>query len=125
IFQYQLQLPPILPRRLSRYALSLIEGRQGVWNRVRNRPELVSVLIPTHVRSPRRVKALLNSFALLYRLALRRSAEKVIDEDLEARAAEVAKLVCLRTEFPLFAADLQLDARLPEIVLRLYEKETP
>lgn len=119
IFQYQLQLPPILPRRLSRYALDLIENRQGVWARVRNRPELVSVLIPTHVRSPRRVKALLNSFALLYRLTLKRAADGVLDADVEARGGEVAKLACLRTEFPLFAADLQLDARIPDIVLRL------
>jgi hypothetical protein len=123
IFQYQLQLPPILPRRLSRYALGLIENRRGVWSRVRNQPELVSVLVPTHVRSPRRVKALLNSFALLYRLALKRAANGPLDADVEARAAEVAKLACLRTEFPLFAADLQLDARLPDLVLRL--RETP
>src|SRR5919109_111232 len=120
IFQYQLPLPPILPRRLSRYALGLIEKRQGVWRRVRNRPELVSVLIPTHVRSPRRVKALLNSFALLYRLALKRAAVGVLDADVEERVAEVAKLACLRTEFPLFARDLQLDARLPDVVLRLH-----
>src|ERR671924_76972 len=120
IFQYQPPLPPILPRRLSRYALGLIEKRQGVWRRVRNRPELVSVLIPTHVRSPRRVKALLNSFALLYRLALKRAAVGVLDADVEERVAEVAKLACLRTEFPLFARDLQLDARLPDVVLRLH-----
>ncbi|MDX6514479.1 MAG: hypothetical protein QOH73_145, partial [Gaiellaceae bacterium] len=122
IFQYQLQLPPILTGRLSHYALRLIEGRQGVWSYLHNRPELVSVLIPTHVRSPRRVKVLLNAFALLYGLALRRAAEGVI-EGVEERAAQVAKLVCLKTEFPLFAVDLQLDSRLPDIVLRLHEKE--
>jgi KAP-like P-loop domain-containing protein len=75
IFQFQLQLPPVLPRRLSRYALDLIEKRQGVWAKVANRAELVSVLVPTHVTSPRRVKALLNAFSLLYRLALRRASE--------------------------------------------------
>lgn len=120
IFQYQLSLPPLLPRRLSRFALDLIEGRQGVWARVPNRAELVSVLIPTHVRSPRRVKALLNSFALLFRLALKRLGDGD-DRRIAERASEVAKLVCLKTEFPLFAGDLQLDHRLPALVLRLYE----
>lgn len=120
IFQYQLPLPPILSRRLSRFALRLIEKRSGVWAQVPNRAELVSVLVPTHVSSPRRVKALLNSFALLFRLALTRSQEGVIDEGVAGRASEVAKLSCLRTEFPLFAADLSLDRRLPEIVLRLH-----
>ncbi len=122
IFQYQFPMPPLLPRRLSRFALDLIEGRPGVWHEIPNCPELVSVLLPTHVRSPRRVKALLNSFALSFRLVLMRSAEGTLDAGVEARASEVAKLVCLRTEFPLFAADLQLDARLPELTLMLRER---
>jgi hypothetical protein len=122
IFQYQFPMPPLLPRRLSRFALDLIEGRPGIWQEIPNRPELVSVLIPTHVRSPRRVKALLNSFALSFRLALMRSAEGTLDAGVQERASEVAKLVCLRTEFPLFAADLQLDARLPKLTLMLREK---
>jgi hypothetical protein len=122
IFQYQFPMPPLLPRRLSRFALDLVEDRPGIWQLVPNRPELVSVLVPTHVRSPRRVKALLNSFALSYRLALMRSAKGTLDEDIEERASEVAKLVCLRTEFPLFAADLQLDARLPQLTLMLRSK---
>jgi hypothetical protein len=119
IFQYQLQLPPILPRRLSRFALDLIDGREGLWTQIPNRAELVSVLVPTHVRSPRRVKALLNSFALLYRLALKRAAEEAIDHRVEERASEIGKLVCLKTEFPIFAADLQLDHRLPALVLQI------
>jgi hypothetical protein len=86
---------------------------------VANRAELVSVLVPTHVTSPHRVKVLLNSFALLYRLALRRASENAIDANVEVRVAEVAKLASLRTEFPLFAADFQLDARLPDVVLQL------
>jgi hypothetical protein len=82
IFPHQLQVPPVLPRRLSRYALDLIENRQGVWAKVANRAELVSVLVPTHVTSPRRVKALLNAFSLLYRLALKRASEHAIDENV-------------------------------------------
>lgn len=119
IFQFQFQLPPLLPRRLSRYSLALIENRAGVWEKVPSKPELVSVLIPTHVRSPRRVKALLNNFALHYRLALSRAESGNLDPDVATRASEVAKLVCLKTEFPLFAIDLQTYSRLPELVLLL------
>jgi KAP family P-loop domain len=119
IFQYQYQLPPLKSRRLTDFAFELVRERAGVWQRVENLPEAVSVLIPTHVTSPRRVKVLLNSFALTYRLAERRAREGVLDSHLPARASEMAKLVCLRCEFPLFAEDLSIDARLPSLVQTL------
>ncbi len=123
IFQYQYQLPPLKSRRLTEFALELVQGRSGVWQRVENLPEVVSVLIPTHVTSPRRVKVLLNSFALNYRLAERRASEGVLDSHLPARASEVAKLVCLRCEFPLFAEDLTMDTRLPSLVRAIADGE--
>jgi hypothetical protein len=123
IFQYQYQLPPLKPRRLTGFALDLVRDRPGIWQRIENLPEAVSVLIPTHVTSPRRVKVLLNSFALTYRLAERRAREGVLDSHLPARASEVAKLVCLRCEFPLFAEDLSVDARLPALVRTLADDE--
>src|SRR5579862_1761172 len=119
IFQYQLSLPPLLPRALSQFALDLIEKRPGIWKEIANKPELITVLVPGHVRSPRRVKVLLNSFVLAYRLALRRSNEGALDSGMAGRASEMAKLVCLRTEFPLFAADLRIDARMPQATLAL------
>jgi hypothetical protein len=115
IFHYQIALPPLLPRRLTGYALELTENRSGVWQRI-DREEVVSILIPTHVTSPRRVKTLLNSYVLAFRLAERRAREGVLASSIEQRTAELAKLVCLRCEFPLFAADLPLDARLPDLV---------
>jgi hypothetical protein len=121
IFQYQFPMPPLLPRRLSRFALDLVKDRPGVWQQIPNQAELVSVLVPTHVRSPRRVKALLNSFVLLFRLALMRAEHETLDVGVAARASEIAKLACLRTEFPLFAGDLQIDARLPELTRMLRE----
>ena len=69
VFQYQVSLPPLKPRRLSRFAQDLVRNKPGVWSRITNRDEVISVLVPTHVTSPRRVKVLLNSFALTYRLA--------------------------------------------------------
>jgi hypothetical protein len=122
IFQYQLALPPLLPRTLSQFALSLVQNRAGIWQRIENMPELITVLVPGHVRSPRRVKVLLNSFVLAYRLSLMRSSEGALDAGVETRSSEMAKLVCLRTEFPLFAADLRIDARMPQATLALYRQ---
>jgi KAP family P-loop domain len=125
IFQYQYQLPPLKSDRLTEFALALVRDRKGVWERVQNLPEVVSVLIPTHVTSPRRVKVLLNSFALTYRLAERRQKQGVLGGDLSARASEIAKLVCLRCEFPLFAEDLTLDEGLPDLVRAIADGEKP
>jgi hypothetical protein len=123
IFQYQYQLPPLKLRRLTDFAFELVRDRRGIWQRVENLPEVVSVLVPTHVTSPRRVKVLLNSFALTYRLAERRAREGVLNSHLPARASEIAKLVCLRCEFPLFAEDLAIDPRLPTFVRALADGE--
>lgn len=117
IFQYQLAFPPLRPRRLTHYALRLLEGRGEVWKEV-DLEDVVSVLLPVHVHSPRRVKVLLNSFALAYATAKARAARGQLDRGIAARGAELAKLVCLRTEFPLFARDLESSDVLPEAVLR-------
>ncbi len=125
VFDYQVALPPLRIDRFPRYALELLDGATGIWERV-SKPEVVSVLVPPHITSPRRVKLLLNAFALTFRLLARRDAQEQLAGDLNARAREVAKLVCLRCEFPLFAADLQAEHRLPELVLRgLKEPELP
>jgi hypothetical protein len=118
IFQYQLSFPPLRSRRLTNYALELVGGRNGVWaDPDVDVEEVVSVLLPTHVNSPRRVKVLLNGFVLSYGVARERAGRDSISA-LSGRAAELAKLVCLRAEFPLFAQELSLDDRLCEAVLR-------
>ncbi len=122
IFQHQLALPPLLPRTLSRFALELIADRPGAWSQIENKAELVTVLVAEHVRSPRRVKVLLNAFLLAYRLALRRAADGALDPEVGSRASEIAKLVCLQTEFPLFAAELRLDARIVAATLAIADE---
>jgi hypothetical protein len=122
IFQHQLALPPLLPRTLSRFALELIADRPGAWSQIENKAELVTVLVAEHVRSPRRVKVLLNAFLLAYRLALRRAAHGALDSAVASRASEIAKLVCLQTEFPLFAAELRLDARIVAATLAIADE---
>ncbi|MGQ4363560.1 P-loop NTPase fold protein [Streptomyces sp. SAS_272] len=118
VFQYQISLPPLLVPKVTSFAAELVRGRGGVWGAV-DVNLVVSVLVPSHVRSPRRVKTLLNTFALTYRLAQRRAVDGLLEIDPITRVEEIAKLVCLRVEFPLFTRDLLLDHRLCEYVLAL------
>lgn len=118
VFQYQLSLPPLLTQSVSKYAATLVENRAGLWSEF-NREYVLSVLIPTHVTSPRRVKHLLNTFALTYRLAQERHMADLLAEDPCTNAAAIARLVCLRVEFPLFTRHLEVDANLPALVLQL------
>ncbi|WP_369263546.1 P-loop NTPase fold protein [Streptomyces sp. R35] len=118
VFQYQISLPPLLVPKVTGFAAGLVRERGGLWAEI-DVDLIVSILVPSHVRSPRRVKALLNTFALTYRLAERRAAEGLLETNPATRAEEIAKLVCLRVEFPLFARDLLLDHRLCEYVLAL------
>ncbi len=120
VFQYQVHMPPLLVPQVTRFAADLVSQRGGLWDEV-DVDFVVSVLIPSHVRSPRRVKSLLNAFALAYRLAQMRQASGLLETDVAARADEIARLVCLRVEFPLFARELTLDPRMPQFVLALSE----
>ncbi|MFC8001985.1 P-loop NTPase fold protein [Streptomyces olivaceus] len=120
VFQYQISLPPLLVPKVTSFAAGLVRERGGVWATM-DVNLVVSILVPSHVRSPRRVKALLNTFALTYRLAQRRFADGLLETEPTTRVEEIAKLVCLRVEFPLFARDLLLDHRLCAYVLALDE----
>lgn len=122
VFHYQFSIPPLLPPVISRYALDLANSKHGAWDAV-DREDVVGVLIPTHVRSPRRVKALLNNFVIAYRLAQNRNVSSAGDRTLADRAAELAVLVCLRSEFPLFAQDLPQHPSLPSLIRWLIENE--
>ena len=127
-FHYQLHVPPLLPRRLSGFAASLVRDKPGVWVELPSVDGVVSVLIPNHVRSPRRAKTLLNAFALSYDLAKRRSEAGHIGGDLRDRATELAMLTCLRVEFPLLAAELRhhpdlIPALRAQVGLRDHERD--
>lgn len=63
------------------------------------------------MRSPRRVKVLLNNFATNIRIAESRGIA------WKGRAREVAKLTVLQTEFPQFATATQKEPRLPGMVI--------
>ncbi len=116
IFQFQIALPPLRIGRLTGYARDLVTARGGLWedlsaSTVETLNAVLYTLIPAHVRSPRRVKVLLNRFATNARVAQARGLE------WQARAAEIAKLTVLQTEFPHFAEAMVTEPRLPEYVL--------
>lgn len=110
LFQHQLTIPAVLPHRLTSFALALVAELPGVWHIARERGDLeniVSVLIPSHVNSPRRVKVLLNGFVSIFQIARARHASDPVGvPDPVERLPELAKLSTLRLEYPLFYRDL-------------------
>lgn len=108
IFQIQLDLPPLNEERLTEFVFRLLQNQGGIWADPNlDLEELIPILIPSHVRSPRRAKVLLNAFALALRLARTRyrlNSDEAVDP--AGQESALAKLVVLRTEFPLFADEL-------------------
>jgi CBS domain-containing protein len=123
IFQHQLALPPLRSRALTKFAHDLVDNQGGIWKELRDRDShgqdtfdrTVFALIPVHVRSPRRVKVLLNNFATNARIAGSRDIEWL------DRAHELAVLTVLQTEFPAVAADLR---RVPRLLVYMRGEET-
>jgi Cdc6-like AAA superfamily ATPase len=111
IFQHQIALPPLRPRALSKYARELVGDQEGIWSELRAATDdvfdtVIFALVPVHVRSPRRVKVLLNGFATNARIAQSRGIPWL------NRVREIAVLTVLQTEFPSVAADLMRAPRL-------------
>jgi hypothetical protein len=114
VFQYQLTVPPLRSSSVTAFAATLVADRDGVWQQL-NTATIASILIPAHVKAPRRVKHLLNSFVLAHRLASARIASGGLALTLGQTEAEaLARLTCLQVEFPLFARDMIIDPDLPQ-----------
>ena len=118
IFQHQIALPPLRTGTLTRFARDLVKDKGGLWEDLREAEPrqallntIVYALVPAHVRSPRRVKIILNNFATNARIVQGRGI------DWLPRAAEIAKLTVLQTEFPEVAAALLQQPRLPSLLL--------
>lgn len=106
LFQIQVDVPPLRHGRLTDLATDLVSNRGGVWRRLgpEQTGEVVAILIPTHVESPRRVKVLLNAFTTAMRIAEdRHKADSAEAADPFDKHLTIAKLVCIQTEFPRFA----------------------
>ena len=124
VFHRTVTIPPPMSKRMTRYALDLISERKGMWESEHvERAEIVSVLIPSHVRTPRRIKALLNSYASAFRVAQSREKSGFLERSIKGRSLELAKLVCLQVEFPYFAQDLILAPDLASLVLQQTDKD--
>lgn len=102
IFGFRLHIPALPASRLAPFARELVASRGGTWATLGDYlDDVLSLLVPFHVQSPRRVKGLLNNYVLA-------SRSVAANPDLRPRLAHrdtqvgLAKLVCLRTEFPLF-----------------------
>jgi Cdc6-like AAA superfamily ATPase len=122
VFQFQISLPPLRGSALSAFAAGLVSKKGGIWGELGEMgilDDVIYVLIPSHVRSPRRVKVLLNNFAANARIAQSRKLS------LQAHALELAKLTALQTEFPLFAAHLQSEPRLLHALVHSEEELQP
>lgn len=122
VFQHQIPLPPLRPQALTRFARQLVEKQEGLWGDLRRaQPDdrlflrVVYGLVPVHVRSPRRVKVLLNNYATNVRIAQARGVNWI------GRAEELATLTVLETEFPSVAADL---VRFPSLLKYLRDPKT-
>lgn len=125
IFDLSLEIPTARNQRLARFAKDLVDSLEnpGIWADVPNYEYVLGDLVPVHVRSPRRVKTLLNSYAIAYDTARRYHEAGLLATHPRERARELAKLVCLRGEFPLFARDLEREPKLPEYVLAASDNE--
>ena len=98
---------------MTRYSLDLVSGRGGVWAALRNDlPAVISLLIPDHVRSPRRAKTLLNNYVFAYRVAIAKPGLSGWLAKRDGRL-QLAKAVCIRTEFPLLYQDIEDE---PELI---------
>jgi hypothetical protein len=114
VFQHQITIPPLRSRRLTRFARDKVLCKGGVWKELRERGSLDDViyaLVPAHIQSPRRIKVLLNNFAINARIAQSREVAWL------ERASEIAKLTVLQTEYPALADDLHIEPRLPRLLL--------
>ncbi|MEV4991569.1 KAP family P-loop NTPase fold protein [Pseudarthrobacter sp. LMD1-1-1.1] len=124
IFQHQISLPPLRPRALTKFARSLVQEQGGLWRELREQAledsfeTVVFALVPIHVRSPRRVKVLLNNFATNARIAEARGLPWL------ERAAEIAVMTVLQTEFPNVAKDMLRWPRLLDLLLGHEEPST-
>lgn len=121
VFQYQLSVPPLLPQSITSYALELINDLGGLWENL-NKEVIASILIPSHVQSPRRVKILINSFSMLCHIIEKKNSLGEIDVNIKDRSQEIAKIVCLKTEFPVFFRSLILHPKMPDYITSIIEE---
>ena len=111
IFQHQMSLPPMRPEALTVYARGVADAQGGLWEHLRDLhdatyDDVVYSLVPAHVRSPRRVKVLLNNYATNIRVMEARGL------DWDDQAVQVAVFTVLQTEFASVLRDFMEQPRI-------------
>lgn len=124
VFQHQVSLPPTRTEALTAYARTAADRRNGFWADLRasdpqSYQDVMYALVPTHVRSPRRVKVLMNNFVTSVRLMNARGMP------WRDQLVQVAVLAVLQTEFPSVVRDLLHQPRLLDCLVGDAEASTP
>lgn len=123
VFQHQVALPPTRPEALTAYAMRLADEREGLWADLRTDSgvyeDVVYSLVPAHVRSPRRVKVLMNNFVTNMRVMESRAL------NAPERAVELAVMTVLQTEFPSVVRDFTWQPLLLQALTHLDGKQSP
>lgn len=113
IFQHQFNLPPLRPERVQSFAKDLVKDRGGLWGQLAKSgllDDVIYLLVPAHVRNPRRIKVIMNAFATQFRVAESRGI------DVGNLAKELAQWVVLQLEFPNFSRDLLQEPSLSSLL---------
>ena len=128
-FQLSIRLPPYQAGDIHDFARDQFHKTvlsDDLSNKGINLDRLLSMLLPGAIRSPRKVKKLINEYITLYRTAEQR--EKSLDHGLRIgmltdQPLFLAKMVVLRTEFPDFYEDLARNSRMLEYVDRVLVRD--
>lgn len=100
-FDYQIHLPILEQKNMRRYAKQLLLDQEILWleDRDISIDKVLGVLIHSSIKTPRQVKALLNSFSSNWQLAKKRDNESGI-KLLSANSLAIAVFTVLQTDFP-------------------------
>lgn len=124
IFQHQMSLPPMRPEALTVYARGVADNQGGLWKHLRDLhdatyDDVVYSLVPAHVRSPRRVKVLLNNYATNVRVMEARGLQ------WDTQAVQVAVFTVLQTEFASVLRDFIEQPRILHALTGQVSEPTP
>ncbi|WP_168124042.1 P-loop NTPase fold protein [Paenibacillus sp. HB172176] len=115
-FDYQIHLPILEQKNMKRYARQLLIDQKIDWinDQEINIDKVLGILIYSSIKTPRQVKALLNSFSSNWQLAKKRdnsSGKKL----LSSNPLAVAVFTVLQTDFPEYYLKLISD---PYLIIR-------
>lgn len=128
-FQQTFRLPEYMAINLSDYGLKNFETT-NLYNKLRSQKidirNLVSILLPSDINSPRKVKRLLNEFIALYEIVERRENEKngqlkpgTLTDNIEF----LGKFSTIRSEYPIFYKALTEDSSLINKITDLFQEQ--